>query len=235
MSRKKKAGITPVLALVGALFIATPAFAHVTVNPKEANTGSFAALTFRVPNEKDNATTNKVAITFPSDHPLAFVSVKPVPGWTFETTKTKLTTPITSDDGSVTEAVSSVTWTATAGNEIKAGEYQEFSVSAGPMPDTATNLVFKAAQTYSDGEVVNWDEPTPASGTEPEHPAPTLKVVKASSDSSSDATATPISAAVDDANKAQDQADTATTRANFALILGGVALVVGLLAFVRKR
>jgi hypothetical protein len=37
-------------------------------------------------------------------------------------------------------------------------------------------MVFTATQTYSDGTVVEWDQPTPASGEEPEHPAPTLTI-----------------------------------------------------------
>ena len=35
-------------------------------------------------------------------------------------------------------------------------------------------VLLPATQTYSDGEVVRWDEPTPSSGEEPEHPAPAL-------------------------------------------------------------
>jgi hypothetical protein len=34
------------------------------------------------------------------------------------------------------------------------------------------------SQTYSDGEVVRWIDSTPKSGEEPEHPAPTLELIK---------------------------------------------------------
>ena len=46
----------------------------------------------------------------------------------------------------------------------------------GPFPKGAGSLSLPATQTYSDGTVVKWDQPTPAGGKEPEHPAPTLKL-----------------------------------------------------------
>ena len=74
----------------------------------------------------------------------------------------------------LTKAVSTVTWTAAEGQGVAPGEFNEFELSVGPFPKGADPIVMPAAQTYSDGEVVQWDEPTPASGDEPEHPVPTL-------------------------------------------------------------
>jgi periplasmic copper chaperone A len=54
-------------------------------------------------------------------------------------------------------------------------------VRAGPLPKNVNQLEFQAAQTYSDGEVVNWNEPTVKGGDEPEHPAPVPKLTKAKS------------------------------------------------------
>jgi hypothetical protein len=34
--------------------------------------------------------------------------------------------------------------------------------------------MFPTVQTYADGEVVRWNQPTPDTGAEPEHPAPVL-------------------------------------------------------------
>jgi uncharacterized protein YcnI len=113
------------------------ASAHVTVNPREATVGGFTKLTFRVPNEKDSAATTKLEVVVPTDKPIAFVSVKPVPGWTVTTESTKLATPVQSDDGTVTDAVSKITWAADGpASAIKPGQFQEFDVSAGPLPDT---------------------------------------------------------------------------------------------------
>jgi uncharacterized protein YcnI len=163
-----------VLAVGLATALAAPASAHVSVNPQTAEQGGFSALTFRVPTEKDDASTTKVQVAFPSDTPLASVSVKPVPGWTYQVTKNKLAQPIQSDDGPITDAVSQITWTASSPDTaVKPGEFQEFGVSAGPLPKTAA-ISFKALQTYSDGSVVRWIDTQTPGGPEAEHPAPTL-------------------------------------------------------------
>jgi uncharacterized protein YcnI len=160
-------------ALVAGAGIAS---AHVSVNPSEASAGDEAIkLTFRVPTESETAGTTAVTITIPAEHPFAFLSVKEVPGWTVVPTKTTLPTPVTEGNTTIKEAVTSVTWTANPGTQIAPGEFGEFDISAGPVPD-ADSMVFTATQTYSDGTVVEWNEPTPASGAEPEHQAPTLTI-----------------------------------------------------------
>ncbi len=62
---------------------------------------------------------------------------------------------------------------------IKPGEFDEFRLSAGPLPKV-DSLSFRAIQTYSDGTVVKWIE-TAAQGStaEPEHPAPTITLAPA--------------------------------------------------------
>jgi uncharacterized protein YcnI len=115
----------------------------------------------------------KLEVTFPADHPIPFVSVQPTPGWTWSAEKVSLAKPIKAEGGSITEAVSKITWT---GGQIKPGEFQLFTVSAGPLPTNTKSLEFKALQTYSNGEVVRWIESTPKGGPEPELPAPVLKL-----------------------------------------------------------
>lgn len=198
------AALTATFALAGA------ASAHVTVNPNTAAGGSYSKLTFRIPTESDTASTRKVVVYFPDDHPFASASVKPHPGWSFTVKDHKLSTPITSDDGQVTEAVQKIVWTATsAASQIKPGEFDEFDVSVGPMPDSGT-VVFKALQYYTDGSVVRWIEPSVAGQDEPEHPAPVLTITAATdapsagasaaatSGSGATADATPISATTGD-------------------------------------
>jgi hypothetical protein len=51
-----------------------------------------------------------------------------------------------------------------------------FSVLAGTLPSNTNQLVFKALQTYSDGTVVSWIEPTVKGAPAPEHPTPILKL-----------------------------------------------------------
>lgn len=218
-------------AVVAVSFAATtlPALAHVSVNPSTATQGGFTKLTFRVPNETDNASTTKVQVVLPADQPIGSVSVKQHPGWTYTVTKGKLAKPITTDDGQVTDYVSSITWTAgSAATAIKPGEFDEFDVSAGPLPK-ADSMVFKALQTYSNGDIVRWIEATPASGEEPEHPAPTLKLTPAAA---SDGAAAPAAAApaAKPAVPAKPAGTASASSVNLALGLSIAALIVGLLA-----
>ncbi|MET0920689.1 MAG: YcnI family protein [Acidimicrobiia bacterium] len=160
---------------------ASTAGAHVSVTPSSAAQGGFQILSFSVPNEKDDANTVKLEVTLPTKSPIAFVSVKPMTGWTITTEKTMLAKPVKTDDGTITEAVSKITWTATAGG-LTPGQFDLFTVSAGPLPTNTKKLVFKALQTYSDGDVVSWIEPTVKGTPEPEHPAPTLTLTAAAKD-----------------------------------------------------
>ncbi|WP_117209935.1 YcnI family protein [Allorhizocola rhizosphaerae] len=170
--------LTVAAATLAILAIAAPASAHVTVNPREATGGGYARVAFRVPNESDTESTTKLEVHLPENAPLASVSTMPVPGWTVAVSKRKLSQPVDNHGTQITEVVSVITWTAAEGAAIKPGEFQEFPVSMGRIPDNVNQLVFKALQTYSDGTVVRWIE-EPKEGVELEHPAPVLKVAKA--------------------------------------------------------
>jgi uncharacterized protein YcnI len=214
--------------------VAAPASAHVTVNPGEASKGGFTKLAFRVPSERPDSGTVKLEVSFPVDHPLAFLSVRPLPGWTYKLERQKLATPIKSDDPGeedVTEYISKITW---EGGTIAPGEFQEFEVSGGPLPDDADQLVFKAVQTYASGEVVRWIEEAGPGGAEPELPAPVLKLVAAGGDEHG-AAAEPASDTTETTAAAEEQAGTTTDDSGsggvnglgvFALVVAGVALVL---------
>jgi uncharacterized protein YcnI len=165
--------------MVTALVVATalPAFAHVTVSSPDASPGGFGKLVLRVPTESATASTTRLTVDLPAKNPFASVSAEPVPGWIVTTTDRHLAKPVKDDDGfNITKAVATVTWTARPGQGLAPGEFQEFGLSVGPFPEKAGSLALPTTQTYSDGSVVQWDDPTPASGKEPEHPAPTLQV-----------------------------------------------------------
>ena len=155
------------------LALASPlaASAHVTVGPNQAAAGSFALIDIKVPTESATAVTNKLVLTIPQDTPFAYVSYVPVTGWDVALTTETLATPIKGDDGDVTEAVTTVTWTAQPGSEITAEQLGVFPLSVGPVPDTG-KIVLAVDQTYSDGSVVSWSDT--AEGAE--HPAPVLYV-----------------------------------------------------------
>jgi uncharacterized protein YcnI len=225
------------IAVVAVLALAVPAWGHVTVSPDEATAGSFSTLTFQVPNEQDSATTTKVQVNFPSEHPIADASVQPVPGWSVNVEKSKLTTPVTTDEGdTLDEAVKSVTWTATDGKGIEPGQFQQFKVSVG-LPGDATTLVFPAVQTYSSGPPVNWVEVTPAGGPEPEHPAPTVTLTAGDGDAHGGGAAANAATA---ATLPKDLAttsdvDSAKTVGIIGIVLGALGLIVAIVALVAGR
>jgi uncharacterized protein YcnI len=205
---------------------ALPALAHVSVSSPGATQGSFGVVTFRMPNEVDNANATELKVQLPADQPLASVAVKPEPGWTYRITRAKLPQPITDDDGNqVTDYVSVIDWKATAGG-IKPGEYEDFDLSVGPLPK-ADSMTFKAIQGYSDGQTVSWiDLPAPGSTEEPEHPAPTLKLSPAGG-----ATAGPVAPQAPAAAPAP-AADESASKGSVtgAYVIGGIGLVAGLAA-----
>jgi periplasmic copper chaperone A len=166
-----RAAIVIAAATAGTLLFEIPALAHITVTPGSALPGSAAVLTFHVPNEEASAYTTRVDVQVPADHPIAQLLVKPVAGWTISVRTITLAKPLVTDDGQFTQAVSEVIW---SGGRIAPGQFQDFSVSADPLPQGVSQLAFKAIQTYSNGDVVRWiDVPQPGQA-EPDHPAPVL-------------------------------------------------------------
>ncbi|MFE2156435.1 YcnI family protein [Streptomyces lydicus] len=218
------------LALVGGvaagsvLLLAGPAFAHVSVQSQSAPKGGFATVNFKVPNERDDASTVKLEVNLPTDHPLASVMPQPVPGWKVSVTKTKLAKPIEMEGEKINEAPSKITWTAD-GKGIEPGQFQQFPLSVGQLPENADQLVFKALQTYDNKDVVRWIEPTKEGAPEPENPAPVLHLTAAEGDGHG-------AAAGDDAKGgAKTTAAAAETSASdtTARVLGVVGIVVGII------
>ena len=210
----------------GALALAAPASAHVTVNPREAIAGSYIKLSVRVPNESPTAGTVAVTVSLPTDTPLASVSVKPHPGWTAEVTKTTLPEPVASGDLEITEAVTRITWTAEPGVRVAPGQFEEFDVSVGPLPDDVETLSFPATQTYDDGEVVAWDQPASADGEQPEHPAPVLALLPAGDAGHGASTVQTVAAAATTPVDATD--DTARALGAGGVAVGALGLAAGL-------
>jgi uncharacterized protein YcnI len=202
--------------LVGAgLLLAGSASAHVTVQPGSADQGGFTKVAFRVPNERANMSTSKLEVSLPRDHPIGFVSTRALPGWTATVEKTALDKPITVEGATITQAVSKITWT---GGKIGAGKFEDFEVSFGPQPKDTDKLVFKALQTYGNGDVVSWIDTTADGAAEPANLAPTL-TLKPKADAS---LATTIGV--------QTAAGSTSTTDNTGLVLGIVGTAAGLIA-----
>jgi periplasmic copper chaperone A len=214
MSRNRKVAVATAIAT---LAIPAGAQAHVTLQPNAAPAGAFTVLDVRVPTERDNASTSKVDVQFPSG--FASASYQAVPGWKVRVIKKKLATPIQTDDGPITEGVSRMVWTRTSrGGGIKPGQFQDFPISVQIPGKAGDKLTFKALQTYTGGEVVRW-----IGGEGSDNPAP---IVSVTSGDQAAATPAPTQAAATPA--AQTSADdSGNGLAIVALIVGVLGLLVG--------
>ena len=205
--------------------VAGAASAHVSVSSTDASRGGFGKAVFRVPNESDTASTTKVVVTLPKDTPFAFVTAQAKPGWTVSLQKEKLDAPTKVGDFTLTEAVRTVSWTST-GDGIQPSQFDEFAISGGPFPDDES-ISFTTVQTYSDGEVVSWDQ-VQKGDKEPEHPAPTLTLAEAAADHHGGSEEDDTSAHASDLSIAYDGDTTARWLGGGALAVSLAALLVAL-------
>ncbi|MBB3157433.1 uncharacterized protein YcnI [Microbacterium proteolyticum] len=233
------------LAAGAALAVSAPlaASAHVTVNPDTATPGSYATVNFRVPTESETASTVKLEVTLPTDTPLSAVLVQPVPGWTATVEKGALPVPVEVDGNTLTDAALKIVWQADPGVGIGQDQFQVFSAVLGPVPDTG-HLVLPAAQSYSDGTVVDWAAtPDEVAADDTLEPAPVLYVNDAppsgghghshgtasAEPATDDSTMATASAAASD-----DSSGVALGLSIAALVVAAAGAVLGALAFARR-
>jgi uncharacterized protein YcnI len=181
-----RVGIGIGAAVAAMLALPAVASAHVTVKPGSVEGGGFSVVSFRVPNERDDASTTQLRVSLPTDQPIGSVQTTPVPGWKITTATRQLDKPIEMFGEALDTVVSEVTWTATDGG-IRPGQFQDFNLSLGQLPESG-ELVFNALQSYSSGENVNWNEVSADPAVEPEHPAPILTITPAAAEGGSGAT-----------------------------------------------
>ena len=212
-SRARRGGrvLVAVTAALGVVVAsAVVASAHVRVIPGDPAASAWTTLTFRVPTESDTASTTRLEVALPTATPLLSVSTKPVPGWTATVEAATLPEPVEVGGATITTAPATVTWVADDDAAIAPGQFQEFEISAGPLPAEGTVFSFPATQTYSDGTVVEWDEVATEGEQEPERPAPGFTVTAASGEAPA--------------------ADEASGADPLARALGGAGLALGLVA-----
>jgi uncharacterized protein YcnI len=168
---KKFSSVTFAL-LLSLLVFSGIASAHVTVSPKEATQGSYEVFIVRVPTEKEVPTV-KVEVRMPAD--VAVSRFEPISGWKYDLTK------------DAAGKITSVAWTAT-GEGLSSTEFGDFKMQ-GKIGDNATELSWKAIQTYKDGSVVEWvgaagsDKPSSVTKVNPKTvtaPAPAVTTDNAS-------------------------------------------------------
>lgn len=213
--RIAKLSVLLIGAAMVSLWAASGASAHVTVTAPDVTVGATdATITFRAPDESATANTVGLKLALPTNTPIAGVLVAPQPGWTAKITQTTLSTPIHTDDGDITQIVSEIDWTATAGG-IPPGYVGQFTIVAGKLPDNVSTLTFKAIQHYSDGKDVSWIQlAAPGSTAEPDFPAPELHLTSAGSSTPAAAASTSTSAA-------------SKSSATAGIVLGSIGTVLG--------
>ncbi len=225
-----------ILTLAGGLGLAAgiaagSASAHVTVTaPGVTAGGTDATISFRVPDESSTASTVGLKVQLPTDHPIAGVLVAPLPGWSAKIVTSKLSTPIKTDDGDITEVVSEVDWTADAGHGIMPGYFGQFTIIGGALPDHTSTLTFKAIQTYSDKSVVSWiDVQAPGSSAGVEHPAPTLTLPAAAASAEPASVSGAATAVTARTSSSDGKATTGLVLGVAGVLLGAAALALTLL------
>lgn len=239
-----RVGAGAVIALAATFALPGIASAHVSIQPGTVEGGEGAVIAVRVPNERDDASTTQLRLVLPADNPIGSVRTTEMPGWKATTATRKLATPIDVFGRKVDTVVSQVTWTSTDGVGIRPGQYKDFNLSLGPLPESG-ELVFSAVQTYSGGQTVSWNEVSADKTTEPEHPAPVLQLTP---EAGAAATPGPTGSATGSGTNvtsdatgvtAASSAPAATSSGNgtASLALSGAALVVSLLtaAFAWRR
>lgn len=208
-----------VVASVGAF--AGAASAHITINPGEVPAGGFAVVHVQVPNESDTASTVKVEIAMPEGVVIPFVLVKAEGDWKATTERTKLATPIKTEDGEISEVVSKITF---EGGTIAPGHFEIFDLELGPLPNTPGEvLAFPAIQTYDNGDVSKWIDKVVDGQPEPEAPTPLLALGEPGDDHHSTTSASTTS-----------HSDSHVLGI-VAVIVGGVGVLLGLVSLVAGR
>lgn len=167
----------PTTAAAAVLLLATPASAHVTVDPSTTAAGSYTVLTVAVPHGCEESSTTKVAIKIPE--PILSVTPTRNPFWDAATSIEKLDKPTEDAHGNaVTERVATVEYTAKT--PLPHDQRDAFELSL-QLPDAAgTTLTFPTVQTCEEGETA-WVE-VPAEGgsaDDLEHPAPAMTITAA--------------------------------------------------------
>jgi len=231
-----------VLLAAGALLAPASAQAHISLHPNTIPAGAFATLDVRVPGEQEGAYIKKVDVLFPQG--FTGVDYENVAGWSTKVIESKLATPIKEDGETIDTEVSQIVWTWTGPlGKVNNSQFINFPLSLA-IPDNAAGkpLEFRTVQTYSNGQVVHWIEPSLTA----EHPSPRINVTAkggviediagdeagpaAGQTAGSPAASTPAPVASKSSNSGASKG-----LGIVALIVGALGLIVGLGALAASR
>ncbi len=228
---------------VASLAAPAAAQAHISLHPNTIPAGAFATLDVRVPGEQEGAYVKKVDVLFPQG--FTGVDYENVSGWSTKVIESKLATPIKEDGETIDTEVSQIVWTWTGPlGKVENGQFIQFPLSLA-IPDDATGnaLEFRTVQTYSNGQVVHWIEPSLTA----EHPSPRINVTakggviedvagdeagpEAGQTAASSSPSAPAPAAVKSSGGGGASKGLGVT----ALILGALGVIVGIGALAASR
>ncbi|MGF6309276.1 uncharacterized protein YcnI [Bradyrhizobium sp. i1.8.4] len=166
------------LIATAALFAASPAIAHVTLEGKQAAVGSYYKAVFAVPHGCAGSATIKVRVQIPE----GVIGVKPMPkpGWTLDMVTGKYAAEYDYHGAKLSEGVKEVAW---SGGKLSDQNYDEFVMQTF-LTDTLksnTTLYFPVVQECEQG-VSRWiDIPPDGQGGGHDHgsktPAPGVKLL----------------------------------------------------------
>jgi uncharacterized protein YcnI len=161
-----------VLTAAGALVAPAAAAAHISLHPNTIPAGAFATLNVRVPGEQEGAHVTKVDMLFPPG--FTTVAYENVPGWSVKVLNQRVSPPIQTHEGPVSEEISQVIWSWSGPlGMVNNNQFVQFPLSVA-IPDNLAGqaLQFKTLQSYTNGQVVHWIDPSLSA----EHPAPRINV-----------------------------------------------------------
>lgn len=228
------------LLALGALLAPASAGAHISLHPNTIPAGAFATLDVRVPGEQEGAHVTKVDVQFPP----GFVGVdyENVPGWTTRIVETKLATPIVEGGETIDSEVSQIVWTWVGPlGKVNNGQFVDFPLSlAIPANAAGRALEFRTVQSYSNGQIVHWIDPSLTA----EHPSPRINVT-AKGGAIEDVAGEEAGPQPNQAPAATTAASTTTTTTSgkaaseglaiAALIVGALALIAALVALATQH
>lgn len=228
-----------------ALFVGdASALAHVSIHPNTVPAGAFATLDVRVPGEQHGAHVAKVDMLFPPG--FSDVAYEAVPGWSVKRIERKLATPIHDDGETIDAEVAQLVWTWTGPlGEVNDGQFIQFPLSVAIPADARGNsLEFRTVQSYSDGSVERWIDPS----LDGEHPSPRINVTtkggaiedvagEEAGPAGAQASAARNGGAASStpAGVANSSGDASDDLALAALIVGALALLAALIALTSAR
>ena len=110
--------------VIAALLFATPAYAHVTLEGRQAAIGTWYKAVFAVPHGCAGSATTKIRVQIPD----GVIDVKPMPkpGWNVEVVKGKYAAPYDFHGGKISEGAKEVVW---SGGKLLDDNYDEFVIS----------------------------------------------------------------------------------------------------------